>query len=98
MLDSLMDMARGSIARLKSKQDKGSPWRTPLVIAKGSLLTPLIITVVFALLYMLLMVLIKLLCILNFFKASHRYLWAILSYAFSWSRATIAPFLSSDSA
>src|ERR1700742_2191681 len=31
--------------------------------------------------------------ILNFSNVFHRYSWSILSYAFSWSKATIIPFL-----
>ena len=46
-----MDAASGSIARSNRRQDRGSPWRTPLVTWYGVLLTLFMVTDVWAFLY-----------------------------------------------
>src|SRR5204862_7173428 len=49
--DLLSISAKGSIARLNSRHDSGSPCRTPLIILYAELITPFITITVFAVLY-----------------------------------------------
>lgn len=86
--------ASGLMAKLNSKQDKGSPCRTPLVTWYRLLRDLFIITEVVACWYIDFTVLMNMFGKLKVFSTSIRYLWSTLSYAFSWSRATIDPFSS----
>ncbi len=69
---SLNLQARGSIARLKRAQDRGSPCWTPRVTWNGWLSMPLIATRVCALLYSDFMVLMKVCGIWNLSSIAHR--------------------------
>jgi hypothetical protein len=64
--------AKGSMARSKIGQDRGSPCLIPLRILKGSLRTPFMATHVFAFLYRALSVLMKVSGRLKAFRASQR--------------------------
>ena len=58
-LDFLNIRLKGSIPRLKRRQERGSPWHTPLVTQKHELRYPFIITLVEAFEYRFCMVCIK---------------------------------------
>ena len=99
MLTSTLIMhARGSIARSKIGQDKGSPCLIPLWTWNGSLNTPFMATLVDTFAYGAFIVLTKVVGRLKALRVFHRYSCLILSYTFSWSSAIMVPSSSVTSA